>query len=66
MVTVLLLAMLAAFAESDSPQDVVEKFRNSDRYNLVVLDDDGSYVGFLSRANLFSAYRRFVRDVSEE
>ena len=51
---------------SDSPQDVVEKFRNSDRYNLVVLDDDGSYVGFLSRANLFSAYRRFVRDVSEE
>lgn len=51
---------------SDSLSDVVEKFRYSDRYNLVVVDDSGSYLGFLSRANTFSAYRRFISDTSDE
>ena len=51
---------------SDSLQDVVEKFRVGDRYNLVVIDDSGNYLGFLSRANTFSAYRRFISDTSDE
>lgn len=51
---------------SDSPQDVVEKFQMSNRYNLIVLDDHDSYVGFLSRANTFSAYRRFISESSDE
>ncbi len=51
---------------SDSLLDVVEKFRIGDRYNLVVVDDDGNYLGFLSRANTFSAYRRFISDTSDE
>ena len=51
---------------SDSLSDVVEKFRISDRYNLVVIDDNQNYLGFLSRANTFSAYRRFISDTSDE
>ena len=51
---------------SDPPQAVVAKFQISNRYNLIVIDDDDSYVGMLSRANVFSAYRRFVSEVSEE
>ncbi len=51
---------------SDSLLDVVEKFRICDRYNLVVVDDDDNYLGFLSRANTFSAYRRFISDTSDE
>ena len=51
---------------SDSLQDVVEKFRVGDRYNLVVVDDSNNYLGFLSRANTFSAYRRFISDTSDE
>ena len=50
----------------DPPEDVVNKFRVGNRYNLVVIDEDGYYVGMLSRANTFSAYRRFVSSVSEE
>ena len=38
----------------------------SNRYNLIVLDDHDSYVGFLSRANTFSAYRRFISESSDE
>lgn len=51
---------------SDSPADVVKKFQLSNRYNLIVVDDDGKYQGFLSRANTFSAYRRFISESSEE
>ena len=51
---------------SDSPFDVVNKFKLGNRYNLVVVEDDGRYVGFLSRANTFSAYRRFISQRSEE
>lgn len=51
---------------SDSLTDVVEKFRVGDRYNLVVIDDADNYLGFLSRANTFSAYRRFISDTTDE
>ena len=51
---------------SDSLSDVVEKFRVGNRYNLVVVDDEDNYLGFLSRANTFSAYRRFISDTSDE
>ncbi len=51
---------------SDTLTDVVEKFRIGDRYNLVVIDDDSRYLGFLSRANTFSAYRRFISSTSDE
>ena len=51
---------------SDSLSDVVEKFRVGNRYNLVVIDDTQRYLGFLSRANTFSAYRRFIPATSDE
>ena len=51
---------------SDSPADIVKKFQLSNRYNLIVVDDEGKYQGFLSRANTFSAYRRFISQSSEE
>ncbi len=52
--------------KGDSLTDVVNKFKVGDRYNLVVLDDDGHYIGFISRANTFSAYRQFISETSDE
>ena len=51
---------------SDSLIDVVGKFRVGNRYNLVVIDDHDNYLGFISRANTFSAYRRFINDTTDE
>ena len=51
---------------SEPPAEIVNKFKVGNRYNLIVIDDDGYYQGFLSRANTFSAYRRFVSSLSEE
>jgi CIC family chloride channel protein len=51
---------------SDTPQEVVERFQMSNRYNLIVVDEHDKYIGFLSRANTFSAYRRFISESSDE
>jgi len=52
-----------------SPQDsmevVAEKFQECGRYNLAVIDD-GKYVGFISRARVFSVYRKMVSDFSHD
>ncbi len=49
----------------DTMETVAEKFAHYDKYNLPVLKD-GKYVGFVSRANVFSTYREMVRKFSEE
>ncbi len=54
---------------SISPQEnmeaVAKKFHESDFYNIVVLDD-GKYQGFVSRANVFSSYRKLLKQFSDE
>jgi CIC family chloride channel protein len=49
----------------DSMESVMEKFNQTGNYNLVVLDH-GKYVGFVSRATVFNAYRQTLIDVSHE
>jgi len=49
----------------DDMEAVATKFQHSGKYNLVVLDAD-KYVGFVSRANVFSHYREILKDLSEE
>lgn len=49
----------------NSMEEVAEKFETSGRYNLAVIDN-GKYVGFLSRAKVFSEYRENIRHFSSE
>lgn len=50
----------------NEPMDsVMEKFRKTGYYNLPVIDQ-GKYAGFVSRANIFNAYRKVLKDVSME
>lgn len=48
----------------DKMEDVAHKFQHSGKYNLVVLKD-GKYMGFVSRANVFSKYREMLKEFSE-
>jgi CIC family chloride channel protein len=50
---------------SDSMEKVMDKFNKSGNYNLVVLEN-GKYIGLVSRANIFNAYRRILLDVSQD
>jgi CIC family chloride channel protein len=49
----------------DSMKAVMEKFNATGYYNLPVIDH-GMYVGFVSRAHVLNAYRKTLKDVSQE
>ena len=49
----------------DSMEEVARKFQESGKYVLPVTDD-GVYIGFVSRANVFSKYRRLLKEISED
>ena len=49
----------------DNMELVAEKFETSGRYNLAVIDN-GKYLGFISRAIVFSKYRKTVQNSSNE
>lgn len=47
----------------ESMEQVMEKFTRTGYYNLPVIEN-GKYIGFVSRANIFSAYRKILKKVS--
>lgn len=46
-------------------EEVAAKFAKSGRYNIAVVDN-GKYVGFLSRAKVFSSYREMLKHFSDD
>lgn len=48
---------------NDNMETVAQKFESSGRYNLAVIED-GKYIGFISRARVFTNYRKQIIDVS--
>lgn len=54
----------ARVSSEDSMEDVATKFHNTGKYNLVVVNKT-KYLGFVSRAKVFSSYRRMLKHFSE-
>lgn len=48
--------------KDDNMDTVMQKFERSGAWNLPVLNDDGTYVGFVSKSKLFSDYRNLLKD----
>ena len=44
---------------------VMELFEETGSWNLPVVRDD-KYLGFISRSKIFSAYRRLLREFSDD
>ena len=51
---------------TDTMEEIVEKFQKTHHFNIVVLDEGGKYIGFVSRANVFSRYRNIIKEFSED
>ena len=49
----------------ESMEDVARKFQETGHYNLPVIKD-GKYLGFVSRARIFSTYRKLLQEFSED
>jgi CIC family chloride channel protein len=50
---------------SENMDVVMDKFDRTQAWNLPV-EQNGRYVGFVSRSNLFGAYRAWLQEVSED
>ncbi len=51
--------------DKDNMEEVVNKFNTTGHYNLPVVKN-GKYLGFLSRANVFTSYRKLINLFSGE
>ncbi len=56
----------ATVSLQDSMDVVMNKFRDSNLWNMAVVDQDGRYLGFVSRSNVFNIYREMLIEVSDE
>lgn len=65
MVSSLMHAPMTSATMEDSMEDIVDKFQKTPHFNIVVLNE-GKYVGFVSRANVFSKYRKMLKEFSED
>ncbi|MCF8226525.1 MAG: chloride channel protein [Bacteroidales bacterium] len=50
---------------NEQMEEVASKFTLSGRYNIAVVDE-GKYIGFLSRARVFSSYREMLKHFSDD
>jgi CIC family chloride channel protein len=50
----------------ESMQSVLDKFEISGAWNLPVMDENGQYVGFVSKSKIFSSYRNMLQQFSDE
>ena len=51
---------------TDPMEVVMQKFDDTDAWNLPVVDDDGKYLGFVSKSKIFNSYRQVLLHFSEE
>ncbi len=56
----------AKLTTSDSMERVMKTFDDTGAWNLPVVDDEGRYVGFVSKSKIFNSYRRVLRHYSED
>jgi CIC family chloride channel protein len=49
----------------DTPETIVNKFLSTGNYNLPVIDN-GTYLGFVSRANVLTQYRTIIKELTGE
>lgn len=49
----------------ENMESVAQKFQNSRNYNLPVVENR-KYIGFVSRARVFSTYRKLLEEISDE
>ena len=54
----------ATVLSTDRMDSVMDKFDKTGAWNLPVVDEDGRYVGYVSKSKIFSSYRQRLQDVS--
>jgi CIC family chloride channel protein len=56
----------AILTSTDTLKVATEKFDETKAWSLPVVDDNGRFVGFISRSGLFNSYRKTLVDFTAE
>ncbi len=56
----------ARLLSTDSMEVVMRKFDDTNAWNLPVVDDEGRYLGFVSKSKIFNSYRQVLVHFSED
>ncbi|MDE7495601.1 MAG: chloride channel protein [Muribaculaceae bacterium] len=51
---------------TDSMENVMRMFDRTNAWNLPVVDEEGRYVGFVSKSKIFNSYRRVLRHYTDD
>ncbi|MDR1757554.1 MAG: chloride channel protein [Bacteroidales bacterium] len=51
---------------TDSGEDIIRKFRETNNFNMPVITHARRYIGFISKAKMLSAYKDFIASESED
>jgi CIC family chloride channel protein len=62
----LMTAVPAMLHDTDSMEQVMKKFDETQAWNLPVVNEDGHYLGFISKSKIFNAYREVLVQFSDE
>lgn len=62
----LMMSPPAKLSVSDSMEVVMQKFDDTKAWNLPVIDEDGKYLGFVSKSKIFNSYRQVLVHFSED
>ena len=61
------MSMPPAMVRQDQNMDsVMKSFDTTGAWNLPVIDENGHYVGFVSKSKIFNSYRRVLKHYSED
>ena len=52
--------------EDEGMESVMRKFEKTDAWNLPVVKEDRTYIGFVSKSKIFSAYRNELKELSQD
>ena len=59
----LMVLPATSISMEDSLHIIFEKFKETDAWNLPVVDENG-YVGFISKSRVFSSYRNLLKELA--
>ena len=65
-VSKLMISVPAKLFATDSMEQVMHTFDDTHAWNLPVVDEEGRYVGFVSKSKIFNSYRQLLVHFSED
>lgn len=62
----LMISVPARLYNTDSMEQVMQTFDETKAWNLPVVDEEGKYLGFVSKSKIFNSYRQLLVHFSED